>query len=131
MFECWRSSLAPVSAHGGAATLQFGSEGIDAGDTIEVVGDIATDGPVVLTLIADADGVISTEHPSSTSRSSPGWTQPREPHPHRLTPTVKAVDKANNATANFVTFTLEATVGSQGPWWRGTTATADHQGDDP
>jgi hypothetical protein len=46
MFECWRSSLAPVCAHGGAATLQFGSEDIDAGDTVEVVGDIATDGPV-------------------------------------------------------------------------------------
>jgi hypothetical protein len=45
-----------VSAHGGVATFQLGAERINPGGTIEVSGDMTTDDPVVLTLVADADG---------------------------------------------------------------------------
>ncbi|MDO8483960.1 MAG: hypothetical protein Q7S35_03315 [Candidatus Limnocylindrales bacterium] len=50
------AATSPVSAHGGVATLQLGSERINPGGTLEVVGDMTTDGSIALILIADADG---------------------------------------------------------------------------
>jgi hypothetical protein len=47
-----------VSAHGGVATLQLGSERINPGGTLELLGDMATEGSVEITLVAEADGSV-------------------------------------------------------------------------
>ena len=53
----WLAAAAPtVSAHGGVATLQLGAERVGPGGTIEVFGDMTTEGQVALTLIAASDG---------------------------------------------------------------------------
>ncbi len=52
----WLATAPIVSAHGGVATLQLGAERVGPGGTIEVFGDMTSEGRVVLTLIAASDG---------------------------------------------------------------------------
>lgn len=51
-------TIAAANAHGGVATLQLSSERTNPGATIEVIGDMTTDGSVILTLIAAGDGAV-------------------------------------------------------------------------
>ena len=47
-----------TNAHGGVATLQVGPERINPGGTLEVLGDMTTEGSVDITLVGVADGSI-------------------------------------------------------------------------
>jgi hypothetical protein len=47
-----------ANAHGGVATLQVGSERINPGGTLELLGDMTSEGSVEITLVADGDGSI-------------------------------------------------------------------------
>jgi hypothetical protein len=49
------ASVTGVIAHGGTPTLQLGVEVVHPGGTLEINGDMTTEGSVRLTLVADAD----------------------------------------------------------------------------
>jgi len=50
------ASVSIVDAHGGVPTLQLGSERVNPGGTLELLGDMTAEGPVDIGIVAGAGG---------------------------------------------------------------------------
>jgi len=50
------AAVSIVDAHGGVATLQLGSERVNPGGTLELLGDMTAEGPVDIGIVAGAGG---------------------------------------------------------------------------